>query len=219
LTGDRFTIDPDLFRVSRLRRRVHSWSDTLREFLYGKSESHRLVMVTLTYADRHGWRKNHIRDYLVHMRKILNKNLLGYAWVAELQERGAVHYHVLFLVCNGANVPMPDKSGLWSHGLSRVETARSVFYIVKYTQKALHTDKNFPRGLRLFAVWVSKEIVSADDRWAFRLSSLPTWLKFEVIDLYLSDGLKIFPTRRKGGGWFLGFDELHSPYGLVSLFD
>ena len=68
-----------------------SWANFLQKETKGSS----LWMVTLTYAGVDDWRPNHIREFMQAFRKLYKKKLVGYAWVAELQERGAVHYHVM----------------------------------------------------------------------------------------------------------------------------
>ena len=51
------------------------------------------------------------------LREKLDEELLAYAWVGEMQERGAVHYHMYILVQAGADVPRPDESEMWKRML------------------------------------------------------------------------------------------------------
>jgi hypothetical protein len=82
-------------------------------------------------------------------------HVLAYAQVAEPQRRRAVHYHVLVLT--GIPIPYLDQVGWWSHGSTRVGTARTIFYIMKYGQKGQFVDGDssllvFPEGPRLCSV-------------------------------------------------------------------
>lgn len=108
-------------------------------------------LLTLTYREVEGWGPRHVSDALESIREWLEArgHRLRYVWVAELQERGAVHYHVMLWLPRGVRIPKPDTRGWWPHGSSRIEGARnSVGYIAKYASKC-QTVENFPRGLRL----------------------------------------------------------------------
>ena len=185
-------------RLSKMAKRIFAFSDglkKLREIRYFD-----LKMITLTYAPEYNWEKNHIRDYLRILKRKIESGLLAYAWVAELQKRGAVHYHLYCVVESGLEIPMPDKSGMWPWGMSRIETGRSVFYIASYTSKKYQKTGIFPRGLRMYAVWFKKGLLPEFDHWVFRLSAYPKWLADEILSLgrfYLGN----IPRRREGGGW------------------
>jgi hypothetical protein len=112
-TGEGWEIDPDAARLSRLRRRVHAWADALRDYTQD-NRKYRKVMITLTYRPGVEWQPGHIRVFMRRLRKRLRAALVAYAWVAEMQRRGAVHYHVLLVVRRGASIPRPDDAGLWS---------------------------------------------------------------------------------------------------------
>lgn len=110
------------------------------------------VMVTLTYAREEDWRPKHISEYLNRAYAWLARR--GYrcrnVWVGELQRRGAVHYHIIFWLPHRVRLPMPDKSGWWCHGSSRIERARNpVNYLSKYASKGDDTTRPFPKGLRM----------------------------------------------------------------------
>jgi len=109
------------------------------------------ALLTLTYRDVQGWGPRHVSDALECMREWLagRGHRLRYVWVAELQERGAVHYHVMLWLPWGVRLPKPDLAGWWRHGMTQIAGARnSVGYLAKYASKC-QTVEEFPRGLRL----------------------------------------------------------------------
>jgi hypothetical protein len=111
----------------------------------------RAALVTLTYRECGAWSGRHVSQYLKHCHKwMANRgHKLVYEWCAELQQRGAVHYHVVIWLPRGLTLPKPDKQGWWKHGSSRIEWARRpVGYLAKYVSKA-DGETAFPRGLRL----------------------------------------------------------------------
>lgn len=210
VTGVVINTDTTAVRLGRMRRRVRAWAQSLDGVIQDKR--YRVVMITLTYRDVDGWRPNHIRDYMLRMRRLLGDKLVAYAWVAELQKRGAVHYHVLLVVSKGAKIPRPDDAGLWVHGLTRIETARTVYYIVKYAGKAYQKLGDYPRGLRTFAVWMSIKAVDAVRYWSYRLSALPQWLS-EIVGS-IAD-FTTWPKRSKAGGWWYSGCRWLSPWVVV----
>jgi hypothetical protein len=138
-----------------MRKRIADWVNVLN----GVYPEKRFIMVTLTYAPEHDWQPNHIRTFMLSMRKTLGECLFAYAWVAEMQKRGAIHYHIMFLVPDtleiGDDFPYPDQTGLWLYGLSRVEIARTPFYLVTYLGKEYQKDfSKFPKGIRVFGVYI-----------------------------------------------------------------
>jgi len=206
-TGEMFVIDPQKARLSRMRRRVKAWSDALKRYIHGRR--YRMVMITLTYKPGQDWEAGHIRAFMKRVRRRLGAGLVGYAWVAEMQKRGAVHYHVLLVVKRGTSIPRPDKAGWWCYGSTRIETARTVYYILSYTGKE-YQKVGYPKGLRIFAVWIAKDVITAVERLYFRLSALPAWLANRVAAVVLER--RQFPKRRRGGGWLLGGEVYRSPW-------
>lgn len=213
-TGELVEIDKDHLRIRRCQRRVHAWADLLKDYINDKS-GHRLVMVTLTYRPGDEWHSNDIRAFMLTVRTQLKTNLLAYAWVAELQARGAVHYHVLLLVKRGTNIPKPDEAGWWNKGTSRIETSRSTFYIVTYTGKAYQKKGEFPVGLRMFAVWIAEGAISSVDRFLFRLSAVPEWFRQVLL---MTGEHKAKYTRSPGGGWLFHEKVYRSQWVLVSIY-
>lgn len=111
----------------------------------------RPVMVTLTYGGGEAWRARHISDFLACARKWHQRRgqRMRYVWVAEMQERGAVHYHAIFWLARHLQMPKPDKRGWWPCGSSRIEAVRhAVGYAAKYASKG-EDGPAFPRGVRI----------------------------------------------------------------------
>lgn len=219
-------IDSAVARVYRAKRRVSSWASVVpagvSEVKYGKNiiQVPRLVMVTLTYRDIAGWAANDIREYMQSVRRVLGKRLLAYSWVMEVQSRGAPHYHVMLYVRRGTHIPSPDSSGMWGHGSSRIETARTPYYIVKYVGKEYQKEL-LPKGARMFAVWIDKKLLSEDAKLNFALSAVPSWLR-EVIVSCVQAGADIRPggwSRAPGGGWLIRAtgEIVASPWLLVGV--
>ncbi|MGA2503513.1 MAG: hypothetical protein ABSG01_05415 [Anaerolineales bacterium] len=152
-----------------MRKRIADWVNILN----GVYSDKKFIMVTLTYAPEYKWEPNHIRAFMLSMRKLLGNSILAYAWVAELQKRLAIHYHIMFLVPIeleiGEDFPYPDQAGIWTYGFTRVEIARSPFYLVTYLGKEYQKDfSKFPKGIRVFAVYIH----NSDAKIGLRFQSL-----------------------------------------------
>ena len=214
LTGELLRIDKEAARISRMQRRVHAWARAL-DGAISPDGKYRMVMQTLTYKELGQWKPGHIREYIRKMRRFMGDNLGAYAWVAELQRRGAVHYHVLLVIKKSAYVPHADRAGWWLHGLSSTDNARSIYYIVKYTGKEHQKRGTFPKGMRMFAVWLAKNIVDEVKRWFFKLSAVPAWLRERV-----QTAPELFCKaikRSDGGRWFVGERSFRSPFSFVGI--
>jgi hypothetical protein len=149
-TGKVIVMDAFEIRLGKLKTRIFDWAERVDQFR--KIHDARLVMLTLTYRRVGDWKPGHIGTYLKNIKTKLGKNLLAFAWVAELQARGAVHYHVMLLVEIGTQIPMPDKKGYWTHGRSNVETAKTAFYLASYAGKKYQKDlSKYPKGCHLYA--------------------------------------------------------------------
>jgi len=210
ITGETIEIDKAKMRLARCQRRVHAWANLLSDYTKDTA-NYRVVMITLTYANIEDWRAGHIRAFMYVARRQLKSKLIAYAWVAELQKRGAVHYHVLLVCKRGANIPQPDKAGWWVMGSTRIETAKSMFYIVTYTGKEYQKVGKFPKGLRLFAVWASEKVLNGIARFIFKLTAIPAWLRAKILDTGNLGG-KI--KRVYGGGWRYDEKFYKSPWRL-----
>jgi hypothetical protein len=133
------------------------------------------ALLTLTYRDVDGYEPRHISELLKRIRHWLKHRRcrLRYVWVAELQQRSALHYHVVIWLPRGLTLPLPDKQGWWPHGLTRIEWARKpVAYLLKYTSK-FDTKQELPYGVRLHGAGGLDRGASEIRRWL----NLPAWLK------------------------------------------
>jgi len=216
------TVNTRQARQHRAYRRVHTWAESIKRWgaferpnavadrnpatwLRPRGQQARLLMLTLTYKSATAWKPNHIRSFMLTLRKRYKGKILAYAWALEMQQRGAPHYHVLLLLKPGTWLALPDASGMWAHGSTDTTQARTPFYIVRYIGKEKQKE-GLPRGARMFAVWLSDDVCwrNTRQRLAFRLSSVPRWLGDVV--LALAERLhrwNIRYRRAAGGGWLL----------------
>jgi len=221
-------VDSHLSRLRRCQRRVHAWASAIptpNRSIRRKNKKinigPRMVMLTLTYRTASEWKPNQVRDYLVDLRNLLGDRLLAYAWVLEMQQRGAPHYHILLYVQRGTNVPKPD-AGMWRYGLSRRETAKSIFYICKYAGKAHQKEyqkEGLPIGARMFAVKIYLTDAPNDGMLDYRASVAPKWLYPHIKEAYSHIGIEIRWKRQKGGGWLIEQtgELFNSPWRIVAL--
>ncbi|MET3177088.1 UNVERIFIED_ORG: hypothetical protein ABIC43_000227 [Variovorax guangxiensis] len=161
------TIDPAQSRVTRLRKGLGIAAKQLHNM---GARNQRIWMQTLTYAGTNAnWRPEHISRYLDALRKwhyaATGSKKVRYAWVAELQQRGVIHYHVIVWLDGGLTPPKgdmawkrKDRAGLvhweppmWPHGMTRRDLSTApVAYLMKYASKV--ESKNvgsFPHGARI----------------------------------------------------------------------
>ena len=173
-------------RVKRLRRSV--WA---AGHLHGLADHGKRPpvawMVTLTYVGVDDWRSDHIsaasEQYRRHCARL--RVPCRYLWVAELQKRGAVHYHLIAWLPKGVGMPHWDRDtvspsgrpvrAFWGHGMTNVEQARTgVGYLMKYLSK-LDDGAAFPPHLRLYGVGG----LTSQARMVRGWYNLPEWAKRE----------------------------------------
>ena len=173
-------------RVKRLRRSV--WA---AGHLHGLADRGRRPpvawMVTLTYVGVDDWRADHISAASEQYRRHCARKRVPcrYLWVAELQKRGAVHYHLIAWLPKGVPMPHWDRAtttpagrevrAFWPHGMTNVEQARTgVGYLMKYLSK-LDDVTAFPPHLRLYGVGGLSPQARSVRGWY----NLPEWAKRE----------------------------------------
>lgn len=173
----------------RLRRVVRSYVEAADAERQRGGDRRRWAMITLTYRPGEDYHPRHVSRLVKAMREWHRRRRLPfrYCWVAELQRRGAVHYHLLVLVHPRHPLPKPDSAGWWPYGSTRIEWARrAAGYITKYASKGVDDSADFPKGLRAFGVGS----VDISLSWA----RAPSWLRRLS---FLGDVL-----RRHPGGWW-----------------
>lgn len=170
-------VDLVLFCQEARVRRAARGIRTSARLLSQRAGAVRPVMVTLTYARSDGWVPGHLTEYVKRVREWARRQALrvwGYVWAAELQQRGAVHYHVLFWLPRRVTLPKSDKRGWWTHGSTRTERARNgPSYISKYASKLESKGGEFPRGLRLHGAGGLDNRAIVERRWWL----MPKWVR------------------------------------------
>ena len=210
--------DRDVMRLRRMKRRVTKAADVHTSGdLYGL----RPAMVTLTYADRGAWAPRHLSNALNGCRQWLARrgHKLRYTWVAELQARGAVHYHVLAWLPYGEDKPpFWDVQGWWPHGSSQSAWARNpVAYMVKYASKVGSKDR-LPMGARMHGSGGFSKAQRADMSWHSR----PKWLRdlTSALQAVRRNVAGVHPGTERGG-WIQRFacglaKHIPSPFELLA---
>ena len=169
-------IDHQKARITRMQKSVGISAKALHHL--GK-KNQRVWMLTLTYAGTNrNWRPEHISRFLDGLRKWHYSRTgikkIRYVWVAELQKRGVIHYHVCVWLNDGLTPPKPDsawkKKGvfqapMWGHGMTnRVRATHPVAYLMKYASKGTSEGK-FPHGARISWVGGLDEVGRGCRRW------------------------------------------------------
>jgi hypothetical protein len=193
-------------RMRRMKRRIKAW---------GKASPVGIdyIVVHLTYRPGVSWRPLHVTEFITVVKKHLKKKLLGYAWVAEMQKRGAVHYHVVLAVERGERIPKPDLAGWWPYGSTTVEKKRkSLGYLMDYWRK-IRQKRGYPKGIRIFAVVWFEWAANGDSRFLTALWSLPFWL-LSKIDQFVAILERKLPRRSFDGWWCWMGKWFGSPWRL-----
>jgi hypothetical protein len=196
-------------RMRRMKRRIKAW---------GKASPNGIdyIVVHLTYRPGISWRPLHITEFITVVKKHLKKKLLGYVWVAEMQRRGAVHYHVVLAVERGEKIPKPDIAGWWSYGSTTVEKKRKPLgYLMDYWRK-IRQKRGYPKGIRIFAVVWFQWATNGDSRFLTALWSLPSWVLAHV-DQFVAIAERILPRRWFNGWWVWKGRWFRSPWRLVMV--
>lgn len=139
-------------RVARCARAVRHFADLAEDQAAG--ERFRRLLVTLTYRPGVEWAARHLSEFIDAVRAWVKRRGFGFLYlaVAELQQRGAVHYHVVLWLPAALHLPNPDERGWWRHGMSNVRSVtRPVAYVAKYMSKLTTECAGFPKGLRLYS--------------------------------------------------------------------
>jgi len=201
-------------RVQRMRRRVSCVGDLFARVTGSDAERrYWRAFVTLTYRDAADWRPFHISTFVRACRRHVEARgaKFRYVWVAELQERGAIHYHLIIWLPEGVMLPKPDSSGWWAHGFSNIQRARGkgVGYLLKYVSKG-SVRLPFPIGARMYGFGgLSMDLRDEASWWG-----LPRYVRkmcywFERVRREPGAGWFSPATGRRWPGW-----EFYKPYYL-----
>ena len=209
--SDPISIDTGVSRVKKLHSAVLTRARLISHSL--PRGAYKSAMLTLTYREDDQWHAKHVSALLQNIRMYLSRRGLKapYVWVAELTQRGRIHYHVLLWLPKGFTLPKPDKQGWWPWGSTRIEWAKNaVGYLAKYASKGTEPMllRQFPKGCRLHGAGGFSDLVRKAARWW----SLPAYLRaacFPVDDF----------MRRVGGGFISRLTGLIQPpvFGLMSV--
>jgi len=190
---------PLLLRVSRVGERARRLAKAVRAFALEHMRCRGALVITLTFAgdaDR-DTAEGAIRDFIDRFKKAIGD--YGYLWWAELQKRGAIHYHVAFVDC-----PFLDANRvaeLWGRGFVKLrwfDGHRGFSYALKYARKL---RKAYQQDYALFSVLYKGFKVYSHSRLTdtvARAFKLPAWLRawvwrFGEIPRRVPGGWK-FPT-------------------------
>lgn len=180
IKGSARLVDRPLSRLKKMRHGILTAARLHGECCVRQGRRYRAAMVTLTYdtegttiAGGQDWRPRHLSEYLHAARQFCKRagQTLRYAWVAEMQKRGVVHYHVMlwlpYVAGREFKLPKPDVSGWWPHGKSRIEWAqKAAGYLAKYTSKGQDVgDPPFPKGIRISGVGGLDPEGQREHRW------------------------------------------------------
>lgn len=205
-------LDPKKQRWTRLRKNLG-----VAAKLLSNSGPRQPWMLTLTYADAHGWKPDHIRDALRLFRAWCTRSgfRCRYIWVMETKARKsgeqvgivAPHYHLVVWLPHGVQPPYFDARGWWPHGLTnQVKAVAAVRYVMKYASK-FDNDGELPHGARIYGIGGLSMSDAAIRRWI----NWPSYVQGNA-------SVSCRWTRRTGGG-FANRDTgevLLSEWGLSS---
>jgi len=174
--------------MRRLKGRLYGWLRLVSALL----SNYYAVCVTLTYADR-SWCSRDVSAFIKRVREYYRRRgwRFTYFWVAELQERGAVHFHIIIFVPRGHKLPKPDQRGWWKKGFTNIIAVKHfAAYLSKYLQKGIDGKIRFPKGIRIFGYGGLDYL----ERCMYRCS----WLPRAVVN-YLREKFDVFFVAAKRG--------------------
>lgn len=183
----RLEVLSSLARWKKLRKAVRESARLHQSELEQGRERFHCVMVTLTYSgdglrgtDEGQCQPEHITRYLNTVRNWAGRHgfTLRYVWVGEIQQRGALHYHVVYWLPKRITMPKADKQGWWKHGRTNAISAKTAIgyltkYISKLSSKGGGDSKPFPKGFRMHGCGG----LTKDGREVRAWSLLPLWVR------------------------------------------
>jgi hypothetical protein len=198
--GSYTMINNEFNRIKKLQKTLKIWEKVVKtkaEFL-----PVRVYEIGLNYKPGETWKQHDISDYLKNMQNYTGReNVVGYSWVAEMQKRMEVHYHLEIITVEACRkIPFPDKKGHWKNGGSERDEVSCInigYLTTDYMQKK-EQKSNYPKGIRVYSAWLNDRYFDAVDFWALRSVSYPDWL---VNNINNSGLINPVIKRAKGGGF------------------
>lgn len=176
---ERLAVNREASRIKRMRTAVGHAARLLHFDAHSERNAQlwNKKFITLTYADVDGWEAGHFAKFRNAMAMWCRRRKirLRYVWVAELQKRGALHYHVVVWLPKGKFLPHADAQGWWPHGMTNIVTAQSpIGYITKYASKTtVEQAMGYPRGARM----CGHGGLSSEGRRHVRYWQSPMWVR------------------------------------------
>jgi hypothetical protein len=136
------------------------------------------TFIGFTYRPGCDYGPRHISNMVGCLRDWCDKHGIEcrYLWVAEMQKRGVIHYHMIVFHPKALQFPKPDKQGWWPHGSTSRSTGirHAVAYMAKYMSKG--DVASFPKGARTYGCGGLQGTAKLEMRWW----KLPTWVREQV---------------------------------------
>ena len=148
-------VNTEALRIKRMRTSVGHAARLLHFDAHCERHAQRWnkKFITLTYADVDGWEAGHIAAFRDALRQWCRRNGLRarYVWVAEPQQRGVLHYHMVLWLPKGKFLSRRSMASWWPHGRTQTITAQSpIGYITKYASKMTPEGLgSYPKGARM----------------------------------------------------------------------
>ena len=165
-------------RLEQMRFKVMTTAKIIDEDHLMQRLGYRPWMVTLTYRNIDQQKPSDVARFLNLLRTdaIRHRRPFRYLWVGELQERGALHYHLLIWYPRRKLPPKFDSIGYWPHGMTERSIARNpLHYLTKYASKLRSKcgEAAFPKGFRMHGFGGLPKDVASFRRWKL----LPKWAR------------------------------------------
>lgn len=198
----------DVARLRRMKHHVRTAGRLTAETMARHGGSFRAVFLTLTYADGSSWSGSHLTAFFHRVRSWSARRgfRVRYVWVAELQKRGAIHYHAVIWLPAGVRLPRADSRGWWPHGMTNTKPVKrnAVGYLMKYVSKGCDSSFDFPKGARICGSAGLDEPAAHEFHWW----RLPRYVRQRIV-------IGERARRAPGGGWLLPSGEIvESDWGV-----
>jgi len=144
---------------------------------------------------------------------------IAYFWVAEVQQRGALHYHILVLGC--PYLPKSLLQSWWPYGFVEIRRAGDIVgglrYLAKYLWKSCklvgESFEDLPLWWFLFSVFRKRRYGFSKYFTLPPIERVPRWLRDFLVEREAGDMLTM-AKRVAGGGWLIA---LRFPDKIVRL--